>query len=341
MENKEEFKFGEFTKKHPIISMAIGLVVILALVIMTIYSNHPIFMWFLIGSACFLFLSFVIAIKERTGESWFWFICSLIWLGFWCGVSVSEAEYMFERHYDKITIKSDTVMVSKRISCTQVQNDAERIVTDYIYDVYKLYSLFTPNMYYIKDTIVNSYTLKGSSRLTNDTLHIENLTCGDTLTKVDKKPYEDKNFSLIRTRKTFIDSNWQLTTDTSYTNKSPNIKDWELNKIFNNVKAKWIYDRYVNKYVVKMIDENKSDTLDTENLALEFLNKICKGKSTIAGKLVYTEYDACKSSNSVSTIKVIGRSICGHSNVKLIYDFGSTATAPYNCLGESNVEWFY
>lgn len=202
--------------------------------------------------------------------------------------------------------------------------------------------MFSPNKVYTKDTTVNSYTLKGSSRLTDDTLHIENLTCGDTLTKVDKKPYEDKNFSLIRTRKTYIDSNWQLTTNTSYTNKSPNIYDWELNSIFNNVQAKWTYDRYVNKYVVKMIDENKTDTLDTENLALELLNNKCKDKSTIAGKLVYAEYDACKSNNSVRTITVTERSVCGHSNVKLIYDFGSTATAiPINCLGESNLEWSY
>lgn len=248
--------------------------------------------------------------------------------------------YMYRGVYTTSS-KTDTILENNRISCVQIQHGVNRTVLDTTITIYKKYALFTPNSFDTTKKENKRYPIIVVGDTLNDTLVIDNVTCGDTIKHINRKSYTDRNFSLIKTNKKYINSKWQLDDTTYYTNQSPKINSWDLRKIFNNARAEYRYDTYITRYTVKLIDESKIDTLDSKQEAVELLSKKCKDKSTIAGKLVYAEYDACKNNNNVLSIKIETRKVCGYSTINIEYDRGVVSPTPYSCWDKLNSGWYY
>lgn len=365
----------EFIKAHPKLSTSIGIITLLGLNVFTMYLARPIITWALIsvaiGLGYMIFRPYVPITKpyderytdnnglrkvrtvtpdlhknrNRHLRGWLVFAL-LIYILIVCIFTINGNminNYMYKvraREYSEMRTGYNYPNI-QRISCNQTVrfNKIDTIIdTGY---VTRHYSLFSPT-FEVKN-LLYSYT-KSSVTFNDtliDTLRIDGITCGDTVTAIKRKPYWDRNFSLIRTNKKFISSDWELVDTTYYTNKSPHIGEWELRNIFNDTRAEYRYDRYINKYVVKLIDESKSDTLDSKDDAVGLLNAKCKDKATVAGKLIYAEYDACKSNNTVERIKISERTICGYAKVLLEYDRGAVAGTPDNCMYKSNYGWTY
>lgn len=338
----------KFIKKYQKLSIALGVSVLLGLLVFTMYLTHPIITWVLILIAsgfCYMIWRSN-KIHSRLHDSRGWLIFGLFGYLFIVIISLADTtvfnSYMYElRKSDYKTVDTRRYTSDNRISCNQIirSNKIDTLInTGYIVTQYSLFSNNT-NRYNNTGTDTKSSVISNDTLI--NTLRIHDVTCGDTVKTVDRKPYQDRNFSLNRISKKFINSNWKFVDTTYYTNKSPHIKNWELDAIFNNARAEYKYDRYINKYVVKLIDESKSDTLDSKDDAVGLLNAKCKNKATVAGKLIYTEYDACKSNNTVERIKINKRTICGYTKVFLEYDRGALARTPNNCMYKSNYGWTY
>lgn len=336
-------------KKFPKISITLSVITLLALVVFTMCLAHPIITWVLIsitGGFCYMIYSSN-KIKSRLYDSIGWLVFGLFCYLFIVAIFLTETtvfkSYIFDlrnsdysKEYAHYTKLSDM-----RISCNQIIHRTQ--IDTIIHRGYTTtrYSLFSKNTdtLYITDRNFKSVALYNDTLI--DTLRIDGVTCGDTVTAIKRKPYRDRNFSLIRTNKKFINSYWKLVDTTYFSNKSSHIGNWELNYIFNDTRAEYKYDKYITKYVVKLIDELKSDTLDSKDDAYGLLNAKCKDKATVAGKLIYIEYDACKSNNTVERIKISKRTFCGYAKVFLEYERGSLSTTPYNCMFKSNYGWMY
>ncbi len=339
----------KFIKKFPKISITLSVIVLLVLTIFTMHLAHPIITWVLLLIAsgfCYMIWRST-KIHSRLHDFIQWLALGVIgYLGIVIAIFINTTvfnSYMYELRksdYSKQQL-SHIHYYAYRLSCNEIVN-ANRIdtitATGYTATRYSLFSNNTDIVYITGTDIKRSVT---SNDTLIDTLRIDGITCGDTVTAIKRKPYWDRNFSLIRTNKKFINSDWKLVDTTYFTNKSPHIRDWELSDIFNDTRAEYRYDRYINKYVLKMMDESKSDTLDSNDDAYGLLNAKCKDKATVAGKLIYAEYDACKSNNTVERIKISERTICGYAKVLLEYDRGAVAGTPDNCMYKSNYGWTY
>lgn len=339
----------KFIKKFPKISITLSVIVLLVLTIFTMHLAHPIITWVLLLIAsgfCYMIWRST-KIHSRLHDFRGWLVCGLfcypfIVIIFLQGTTVFKS-YMYELRksdYSK-EYAHHTTLSDMRISCNQIIHRTQ--IDTIIHRGYTAtrYSLFSKNTDTLYITDHNFKSVAHYNDTVSDTLRIDGITCGDTVTAIKRKPYWDRNFSLIRTNKKFINSDWKLVDTTYFTNKSPHIGYWELSHIFNDRRAEYTYDRYINKYVLKMMDESKSDTLDSNDDAYGLLNAKCKDKATVAGKLIYAEYDACKSNNTVERIKISKRTICGYGKVLLEYERGSVSGTPYNCMFKSNYGWTY
>lgn len=336
-------------KKYQKLTITLSIIVLLGLLVFTMYLTHPILTWMVIsitsGFCYMIYRSYKIQSRLHDFKGWliFGLFCYLFIVAVFLNETTVFKSYIFDLRnsdYSKQQL-SHIHYYAYRLSCNEIVN-ANRIdtITDTGYTATR-YSLFSKNT----DTVYITGTYTKSSVTSNDTLidtlRINDVTCGDTVKTVNRKPYWDRNFSLIRTNKKFINSDWKLVDTTYFTNKSPHIGDWELSDIFNDTRAEYRYDRYINKYVLKMMDESKSDTLDNKTDAVGLLTAKCKDKATVAGKLIYAEYDACKSNNTVERIKISERTICGYAKVLLEYERGSVSGTPDNCMYKSNYGWTY
>ena len=348
-------------KAHPKLAIAIGVIILLFLTIFIMYLAHPITTLVIICIASGLgYISWrsyntppnnILYTKSKLDEllvdckGWLLFalFCYVFMvLVFIHDISIFKSYLIYLRKSDYSMQQVNYIRYqTSRLSCNEIVYSTR---TDTIVDTgytATRYSLFNKNkeVYFITGTYVKSSATTNDTVV--DTLRIYDVTCGDTVTTIKRKPYSDRNFSLIRTNKKFIDSYWTLVDTTYFSNMSPHIGTWELNAIFNNARAEYTYDKYITKYTLKLIDEAKSDTLDSKDDAIGLLNTKCKDKSTVAGKLIYAEYDACKNNNSVSTIKINKRAVCGYGKVLLEYDRGSVAGTPDNCMYKANYGWTY
>lgn len=336
-------------KKYPKLSITLSIIALLGLCVFTMYLTHPIITWLGISSVvgfCYMIYRSN-NIKSKLHDSKEWLVFGFFSYLFIVAVFITEVtvfkSYMYEIRKSDYSKNFTTyqILSDRRISCNQIirPNRIDTIIhTGYTATRYSLFSKNTDTLY-ITDHIFKSSVTYNDTLI--DTLRINGITCGDTVTAIKRKPYWDRNFSLIRTNKKFINSDWKLVDTTYFTNKSPHIGYWELHAIFNDTRAEYRYDRYINKYVVKLIDELKSDTLDSKDDAYGLLNAKCKDKATVAGKLIYAEYDACKSNNTVERIKISERTICGYAKVLLEYERGSVSGTPDNCMYKSNYGWTY
>lgn len=348
-------------KAHPKLAIAIGVIVLLFLTIFIMYLAHPITTLVIIciasGLGYIIWRSYnispnnILYTKSKLDEFLVdckgWLLFALFCYVFMVMVFLHDTSifnsYMYEvRKSDYIKeFTTYQILSDRRISCNQIIRPNEIRTIIHIGYTATRYSLFSKN----SDTVYITGTDLKRSVTSNDTLidtlRINDVTCGDTVKSIKRKPYWDRNFSLIRTNKKFINSNWTLVDTTYFSNKSSHIGNWELNDIFNDTRAEYKYDKYITKYTLKLMDESKFDTLDTKSDALGLLNAKCKDKATIAGKLIYAEYDACKNNNIVSTIKIKERVVCGYGKVLLEYDRGSVAGTPDNCMYKANYGWTY
>ena len=194
------------------------------------------------------------------------------------------------------------------------------------------------------DTTTTSEILKSvttnNKANTFSPIFTEGFKCGETITSKEYKPYFDKNLSAIKVTEKFYNDKFEPITKIYYKNVGSNISKSKLEKYFNNkINAFWTNDVSYNKYVVKLIDEKNSITVDTKKEAIELLSNKCKDKATIAGKLIYSEYDACKNNNTIQDTIITQNEQCGKTKVKLSYYRGLVSDMPNQC--NYNASWTY
>jgi len=168
-------------------------------------------------------------------------------------------------------------------------------------------------------------------------LVVKGVSCGDTIVTKKYKPYYDRNYNIIQVTKKYLNKKWALDSSTTYINKSPKIPEHVLAEVFEGMRAFWTHTTRVKKFTLRMLDESKEDTLDNLYEAKSLLDTKCKKKATALGKLLYTEYMACKNSNIVKNIITHPREYCGVSPVRLSYSMGVTVIPPPRC--NSSAEW--
>lgn len=269
-------------------------------------------------------------------------------------ISLSIYNYGNPEHINVNVYNSDTTYVlykdsiinSKRISCDSIS------VNKFLYhDRYKKFTRYNINiegiifagiLNSINDSIAINDSVIGNFYYSQyQPLEVDGFKCGDTLKKIERKPYWDRDLSLLKITKKYVNSNWAVESTTEYKNKSSEINDYELYNIFNNVRAEYRYDKYIKKYTLQMMDETKVDTLEYESDAITLLEAKCKDKAMIDNKLKYSEFEACKNNNSIKTIKILTRPVCGYSKVNLEYERGAVSSTPIKCFNKPNYGWTY
>lgn len=84
----------------------------------------------------------------------------------------------------------------------------------------------------------------------------------------------------------------------NYENLSPLITEELADKFIKGHLHKLEYYK-VTKYKVTMLDETNYEKFTWYSEAKEYITTKCKDKSTIAGKLIYSEFDACITNNNI------------------------------------------
>lgn len=313
-----------------------------------------------------IFLYFTKRIKVKTDDDktrlWFFgilYVVAILWwpIQFYTNnlsssfglTGYKDAKYINVNVYNSDTTNTlykDSLISNIRISCDSIQTN-KRLY----YNKYKKFTRYSVNIEgLVFAGILNKVndSIKQPDSIISENIYVEyqpfevdDFKCGDTLKLVVNKPYWDRDLSLLKITKIFINSNWLRESSTEYKNQSPKIYDYELNNIFNNTRAEYRYDKYIKKYTLQMMDETKIDTLEYESDAISLLEAKCKDKSMIDNKLKYSEFEACKNNNSIQTIKILTRPICGYSKVDLDYERGTVSSPPDNCFNKPNYGWTY
>jgi hypothetical protein len=260
-----------------------------------------------------------------------------------CIIGFNEGPIHLPLGKEVILIERDTVehLPRQRVSCDSISFATQGVKFQD--------SLMISKRIHITGTWMFGYTKRDTIRYTykisrkdlsyiNMASPLENF-CGDTIVSKKYKPYEDRNFSLIKVNKKYYDANYKLVDTTYYQNLSPKIGVWELEDIFKGTKAEWKHSIRVTKYTLAMLDGDKVDTLYTKEDAQSLLEAKCKDRATVEQRLIYAELDACLKNNKIQRIHVQEERGCGSNSVRLSYARGSVSSYPYRC--NESAGWTY
>jgi hypothetical protein len=223
---------------------------------------------------------------------------------------------------------------SRRVSCDSVEVDTvtqESVDSLYITSRYVGWGI---PLYVQEDTVSTRLPpVDGGSQRVKAPILFSGKTCEDTVVTKKYVQYRDHTKKLTKISKTFVNSNWEVITETSYLNKSPDLSWNEVSLLFQNARVQevWMTYNIETRYRVGLLDETKADTLPTLEEAKETLTKKCKRKSSILGKMVYTEYDACLSHNEPERVYIRRDSVCGTSVAEVRYYGGLIHRRPRGC----------
>lgn len=281
---------------------------------------------------------------QKASIATIWLVIIGLVIGTICLIGYVEGPIYIPLGKEVTLVERDTVenLHIQRVSCDSVSSAAQTVKYQDSLTIYKRIHLTGTWMfgYTKRDTIRHTYKIsRKDPSYINVASPLENF-CGDTIVSKKYKPYEDRNFSLIKVNKKYYDANYRLVDTTFYRNRSPQIHDLDLIHLFTKKQAPWYHTVRDNKYTLSLLHENKVDTLDSREDAQGLLEAKCKDAATKKKEFSYAEYNACKGNGDITKIKVSRIETCGYASVRISYGSGAISSRPYGCWG-STAGWWY
>ena len=150
---------------------------------------------------------------------------------------------------------------------------------------------------------------------------------------VDTYNWETGKYSYFKIEKNSITNKYRAL------HKPSSVNDYEITYLANNVVARWKHPVYHDSIFIKTGDgKRKYVGIDVKNTS-NHINDVCREKTSVLGKLVYSEYEACIRTASIIKHKFSLNEYCGLSNVSVSRSRGALSSIPNGCKSSGN--WAY
>lgn len=239
--------------------------------------------------------------------------------------------------------KPDTLLVTDvRVSCDSIQKDSTvtYITHSTLTRTRVALTGITQNPFIYEEMVGDQpITIKKHQGLPYRE-YSELAQCNDTTMVVDRVPYSDRVFSAMRITKTYVShSTWSQETQVSYKNLSSQVSEWDIRKLLNQDKSFFRHTVTRDRYIRVSPESTDTTRYPTKEAATTVIETYCKDKSTVVGKFLYTEYDACIRNNKVKSITIDTVVSCGSAKPYLSYERGALASTPMWCNYDATWTW--